>query len=117
MGRLKNKSTRKCLQALSAHRQILSLVFSVIFLIQLGHLISKYVQPNQLNTVMEIVKKDKLDGFPLVFQFCLRPGFNTTELKYHGYGKLDDYFWGMTYTRYNDVGWGGRNGSLTPEGT
>ena len=116
MGGLKHKSTRKCLQAMSAHHQILSLVFSVIFLIQLGHLICKYVQPNQLNTVMEIVKKDRLDEFPLVFQFCLRPGFNRTELKNHGYGKVDNYFWGMTYTRKNDIGWGSKNGSLTPEG-
>ena len=110
MGGLKNKWTKKCLQAMSAHHQILSLVFSVIFLIQLGHLISKYVQPNRLNTVMEIVKKNRLDEFRLVFQFCLRPGFNRTELKKHGYGKVDDYFWGMTNERQNDVGWAGKNG-------
>ena len=65
---------------------------------------------------MEIVKKDQLEEFPLLFQFCLRPGFNMTELKNHGYGYLDNYFWGMTDTRYNDIGWGGKNGTLTPEG-
>ena len=94
---------------------MLTFAFSVIFLIQLGHLISKYVQPTELNTVMKIVKKGQLEEFPLVFQFCLRPGFNMTELENHGYAKLDNYFWGWTETSYN-VGWGGKNGPLTPEG-
>ena len=115
---IKNNPTRICSQfmkAISGYRQILTLAFSVIFLIQLGHLTSKYVEPTELNTVMEIVKKDQLE-FPLLFQFCLRPGFNMTELKKHGYINLDFYFWGTTDWTDEDVGWGGINGSLTPEG-
>ena len=66
---------------------------------------------------MEIVKKDQLEEFPLLFQFCLRPGFNTTVLKSHGFQKVDDYFWGVKFTKNDtDVGWGGENGTLTPRG-
>ena len=104
-------------QVLRRYRQILSFACMAIFLVQFGHLLSGYIHPTELNTVMEIVKKDKLEEFPLLFQFCLRPGFNTTVLKSHGFQKVDDYFWGMKSTKhYTDVGWGGENGSLTPGG-
>ena len=104
-------------QVLRRYRQILSFACLAIFLVQFGHLLSGYIHPTELNTVMEIVKKNQLEEFPLLFQFCLRPGFNTTVLKSHGFQKVDDYFWGVKITKsYTDVEWGGENGSLTPEG-
>ena len=104
-------------QVLRRYRQFLRFACLAIFLVQFGHLLSGYIHQTELNTVMEIVKKDQLEEFPLLFQFCLRPGFNTTVLKSHGFQKVDDYFWGMKITKnYTDVGWGGENGSLTPGG-
>ena len=87
-----------CKKVLEIYRQILSLVHWIIFLFQFGQLSSSYIHLTELNTVMEIVKKDQLEEFPLLFQFCLRPGFNTTVLKSHGFQKVDDYFWGMKIT-------------------
>ena len=104
-----------CLKSLATYRTILSLVFSTIFLIQLGILISNYVQPTELNTVMKIVKLDQLDEFPLVFQFCIRPGFNMTALQYHGYRTMDDYFWGSV-SGSKDVGWAGNDTLISPAG-
>ena len=105
-----------CLKSLGTYRTILSLVFSTIFLIQLGVLVSNYVQPTELNTVMKIVKLDQLDEFPLVFQFCIRPGFNMTELRRHGYSTdMDNYFWGIVSgSKY--VGWAGNDTSMSPAG-
>ena len=62
----------------------LSLGFTAIFLYQLSHLVSNYVQPSELNTVMEVGKLDQLGEFPLIFQICVKPGFNMTVLKHFG---------------------------------
>ena len=98
------------------HQKCLSLIFLVIFLYQFAHLISSYVKPTQLNTVMEIVKKDQLGEFPLVFKFCVRPGFNVTELRVHGYQTVDTFFWGWKDSSYYNVGWAGANASISPAG-
>ena len=108
-------SRLSCLKSLGTYRTILSLVCSTIFLIQLGVLVSNYVQPTELNTVMKIVKLDQLDEFPLVFQFCIRPGFNKTALQYHGYSNVDIYFWGSV-SGSKDVGWAGNDTSMSPAG-
>ena len=108
-------SSLSCLKSLGTYRTILSFVCSAIFLIQLGVLVSNYVQPTELNTVMNIVKLDQLDEFPLVFQFCIRPGFNMTALQNHGYHTMDDYFWGSV-SGSKDVGWAGNNTSISPAG-
>ena len=99
------------------YKKAFSLVFSVIFLVQLGILISNYVNPTNLNTVMEIAKLDQLDKFPLVFQFCLRPGFDKTVLYKHGYSSIDGFFWGIALAENeSDVGWDGKNTSISPAG-
>ena len=97
-------------------QKMLSLIFLVIFLYQMGHLISSHVKPTRLNTIMEIVKKDQLDEFPLVFKFCVRPGFNVTELQLHGYETTDKFFWGWKESSYYNVGWAGENASINPAG-
>ena len=104
-----------CLKSLGTYRTILSLVCSAIFLIQLVILVSNYVQPTELNTAMKIVKLEQLDEFPLVFQFCIRPGFNMTKLKHNGYYDMDNYFWG-TAEGSKDVGWAGNDTSISPAG-
>ena len=104
------------------YHQILGVIFLTIFVVQFGFLLFGYIQPSQLNTVTKVVKKDQLGEFPLLFQFCLRPGFNMTVLKSNGYTSMDNYFWGMNGTnKWNewadtDIGWGGGNTSLAPEG-
>ena len=112
-------------KATAKYHQILGVIFLTIFLVQFGFLFFGYIQPSQLNTVTKIVKKDQLGEFPLLFQFCLRPGFNMTVLKSNGYTSMDNYFWGMNdgSTAWDkepdtDIGWGGGNSSssLTPEG-
>ena len=97
---------------------MLNLMFSAAFVIQLVHLFPNYVQPDQLNTVMEIVKLKQLEEFPLVFKVCLRPGFNMTVLANHGYFTTDQYFWGTNDFGWapSDVGWAGKNGSVNPAG-
>ena len=105
--------------AAAKYDQILKVVFLIVFLIQFGFLFSGYIHPSQLNSVTKIVKKGQLEEFPLMFQFCLRPGFNITLLKRNGYTNMDNYFWGTNRTddKYNsDVGWGGGSSLLTPEG-
>ena len=95
----------------------LSLGFSAIFLFQLSHLVSNYLHPSELNTVMEVDKLDKLGEFPLIFQICVRPGLNMTELTQFGYKDVDSYFWGQTRgSDGSDVGWDGKDASISPAG-
>ena len=111
-------------KAAEKYHQILGVIFLTIFVVQFGFLLFGYIQPSQLNTVTKIVKKDQLGDFPLLFQFCLRPGFNMTVLKRNGYTSMDNYFWGTNdgSTAWDEepdtdiIGWGGGNSSLTPEG-
>ena len=98
------------------YHQILGVIFLTIFVVQFGSLLFGYIQSSQLNTVTKVVKQDELVEFPLLFQFCLRPGFNMTAQKNNGYTNIDNYFWGMDEEPDTDIGWGGRNSSLTPEG-
>ena len=115
MPTLYEKNTEKC-------HQILGVIFLTIFVVQFGFLLFGYIQPSQLNTVTKVVKKDQLGEFPLLFQICLRPGLNMTALKSNGYTNMDNYFWGVKGTidwyadPNTDIGWGGGNSSLTPEG-
>ena len=102
-----------CLKSLP----FLSLGFTAIFLYQLTHLVSDYLQPSELNTVMEVDQLDQLGKFPLIFQICVRPGLNMTELKHFGYGDIDSYFWGITRgSNDSDVGWDGKDASISPAG-
>ena len=103
-------------QAVSAYRKVLVLVFSIIFLVQFCHLISRFVRPTQLNTVMEMVRMDQLEEFPLLFKFCVRPGLNATVLEEHGYSSVDQFFWGWTKSSYNDIGWAGDKALISPAG-
>ena len=105
-------------KAAEKYHQILGVIFLTIFLAQFGFLLFGYIQPTQLNTVTKVVKKDTLEEFPLLFQFCLRPGFNMTVLKRNGFTNMDNYFWGTAWNGKwdNDIGWGGENSSITPEG-
>ena len=103
-------------QAVGTYRKVLVLIFSIIFLVQFCHLISRFVRPTQLNTVVEVVRMEELEEFPLVFKFCMRPGWNATALEEHGYSSVDQFFWGWTKSSYNDVGWGGENASDSPAG-
>ena len=98
--------------------QLLSVMFLTIFLVQFGFLLFGYIQPSELNTVTKVVKQDLLEEFPLLFQFCLRPGLDMTVLKNNGFTNMDNYFYGVNGSNEwdTDIGWGGENSSLTPEG-
>ena len=90
---------------------------TIVFIIQLCFLISEYLDPTELNLTMRRVDLDDLEEFPLVFTFCIRPGLNMTELKRVGYPDIDNYFWGtMSTSGDNDIGWDGKDSSLSPAG-
>ena len=65
---------------------------------------------------MEIDQLDQLGEFPLIFQICVRPGLNMTELKNFGYDDIDSYFWGIRGSNDSDVGWDGKDASISPAG-
>ena len=89
----------------------------IVFVIQLGYLIPEYIEPTKLNRNTEIINLADLEEFPLVFKFCIRPGLNMTELKRAGYPNIDFYFWGIMHSAWDtDVGWDGKNSSLSPAG-
>ena len=92
----------------------------IVFVMQLGYLIPEYIEPTKLNRNTEIINVADLEEFPLVFKFCIRPGLNMTELKRAGYPDIDNYFWGTMHSTLDswdpDVGWDGKNSSLSPAG-
>ena len=91
-----------------------------MFIIQLCNLIPEYVNPTELNLTMKKVNLNELEEFPLVFKFCIRPGWNMTRLNEHGYLDIDRYFWGwidsMYEDPYYDVGWDGKDANVSPAG-
>ena len=89
---------------------------TVIFITQLCFLIQEYLDPTELNMTMKRVNLGDLKEFPLVFKFCIRPGLNMTELNMEGYTNIDNYFWGLLSQEDYDVGWDGKNSSLSPAG-
>ena len=89
---------------------------SLVFVIQLGYLIPEYIKPTKLNRNTEIITLGDLEEFPLVFKFCIRPGWNLTELRAHGYPDIDLFFWGQTDTYDYDVGWEGNASNISPAG-
>ena len=91
-------------------RQILIILFSAIFIVQFYNIILQLVKPEKTTT--NIYEKD-LEGAPVVFIICPKPGFNETLLYELGYGSSYEYFYGLS--RFNDsvYGWSGHteNGS------
>ena len=85
---------------------------SLVFVIQLGYLIPEYIEPTKLNRNTEIINLADLEEFPLVFKFCIRPGWNLTMLETHGYPDIDHLFWGQTEDYDYDVGWEGKPQTL-----
>ena len=105
-----------CSKVFANYRLFIIFGCSLVFVIQLGYLIPEYIEPTKLNRDTEIIALADLAEFPLVFKFCIRPGWNMTELRAHGYPSIDLLFWGQTDYYDYDVGWEGNESNISPAG-
>jgi hypothetical protein len=93
---------------LQRYKALVTLGFTLVFVIQLSSIVPAYIQPTELNTVMERRDLASIRPFPLVFRVCFKPGFNRTKMKEFGYNNMEQYFWGWMSDNVSDVGWAGR---------
>ena len=59
---------------------LINMSCTIIFIIQLGHLVESYIQPTVTNSWVEERPLEEMEELPLTVRVCVKPGFNKTAL-------------------------------------
>ena len=87
---------------------LIHIICGLIFLGQLRCLMNNYLEPQDLNTVLENKHLNKTN-ISLVFKVCYKPAFNKSVFKSFGYVSAERYFLGQpTYGTKDFIGWRGK---------